>query len=130
MLILLVLTLGATNETKIEKLLTSIERVESAGRGSLTPDGDRGRSVGPYQISKAYYRDSGISILSEYRRVRDRAFARRVVLAYWARYERQALRSVNAEALARCHNGGWNWRKKIKATDAYWRRVEKEMRKR
>lgn len=110
----------------LETLLSAILVVESGGKPN-TPDGDGGRSIGPYQIMRAYWEDSGVP--GRYEQCRNRAYARRVVLAYWRRYEPRALAHGDWESLARCHNAGPNWRKKIKATDGYWRKVQAEIRR-
>lgn len=105
-------------------LLDAIRQVESGG--NVNAVGDGGRSIGPYQIQRAYWLDSRVP--GRYEQVRDREYAERVVVAYWRRYEPGALRRGDWETLARCHNGGCGWRRNTKATDGYWRRVRREMR--
>jgi hypothetical protein len=83
--------------------------------------GDGGRSLGPYQISRKYLLDSGMS--GDWRRCRDRRFSEAVMLAYWKRHCPEALRSRDYEKLARIHNGGPNGHKKA-ATVSYWRMVQ------
>jgi len=104
-------------------LLAAIREVESSG-GRDKGDGDDGAALGPYQIHRDYWTDSGVP--GRWEDCRSEPYARRVVLGYWRRYEPAALARVNAEVLARCHNGGWNWRKKA-TTMAYWRKVRKMM---
>lgn len=103
--------------------LDAIRQVESGG--NVNAVGDGGRSIGPYQIQRAYWLDSRVP--GHYEQVRDTAYAERVVIAYWRRYEPDALRRGDAETLARLHNGGPGWRKHRAATDGYWRKVRKQL---
>lgn len=107
-------------------ILDAIQRVETGGHKNPSQAvGDGGRSIGPYQISRAYWQDSGVA--GRYEMVRDEAYARRVVIAYARRYEPAALRRGDAEVLARLHNSGVGWRKKMRATDGYWHKVRRAM---
>lgn len=129
--ILFVMTLGATNDPKIERLLDAIEQVETGGEKN--PDdavGDGGRSRGRYQISLAYAKDArtGLSAGEYARNVRSREWSRRTVVLFWTRYAKSALDKGDAERLARIHNGGPRGASK-RATLPYWRKVEKEMKK-
>ena len=80
--------------------------------------GDSGRSLGPYQVGRAYFQDAVEHDPSleglEYEQVRDVEVARRVIYAYWSRYA--AGPPWHAEDLCRLHNGGPSRR----GTDAYW----------
>ena len=116
-----------------DRLLDAIEWVESGGRGKETPDGDMGRSVGPYQIQLDYLADANAWLGTDFthQEMRDPAKARFVVCGYLDRYgqhyERSVGRVATLEVLARIHNGGPNgWQKK--ATVNYWKRVEARMR--
>jgi hypothetical protein len=105
---------------KIENLLAAIRAVESGGLENPA-DGDGGRAIGPYQIHEGYWLDSRLP--GRYADCRGEPYARRVVLAYFRRYEPEALSRGDLEALARLHNGGPKWAKKP-ATRDYWRRVK------
>jgi len=109
--------------TPQDRYLDAIERVES--RGNCNAVGDGGRSLGPMQIQRSYWKDSGVT--GRYEQVRDRAYARRVVIAYARRYEPAALRRGDWETLARLHNAGPVWRRCRRATDGYWRKVKQAM---
>lgn len=111
------------NDPKIEKLLDAIERVETGGRNVW---GDGGRSRGPMQISRAYWQDSKVQ--GSWQDVEKRAFARRVVVAYWQRYCPRALAERNLSVLSRVHNGGPRGASK-RATLPYAAKVMKELRK-
>lgn len=110
----------------LERLFEAIRQVETGGiawdgRDAL---GDQGRSLGPYQIGRAYWRDSRVA--GEYRDVRNAAYARRVMLAYWRRYCPEALARRDLRTLARIHNGGPYGCHKP-ATLEYWRRVSRHL---
>lgn len=102
--------------------LDAVRQVESGGNDSAV--GDAGQSIGPYQISRAYWRDSGIP--GRYEQVIGRAYAERVMFAYWHRYCSKALKSGDFETLARVHNGGPRGHTK-NATRGYWRKIQEEM---
>lgn len=102
-----------------EELLYGIRQVESGGRDD-PPDGDDGLAIGPYQIHRAYWIDSGIP--GRYQDCRDRQYAERVVIAYMQRYVPEAWAAGDAEVVARTHNGGPRGPSK-RATDRYWARV-------
>jgi len=108
-------------EQKERRLLDAIRQVETGGH----PDpanavGDEGKSLGPYQISRAYWRDSGVP--GEYEQVRFRPYAERVILSYWRRY----CPNGNSEVRARVHNGGPKGHKRD-STKAYWKKVQRAM---
>ena len=68
--------------------------------------GDSGHSLGPYQITWKYWKDSGVP--GKYDQVRNRAYAERVILAYWQRFCPDALAKGDWRTLAKVHNGGPN----------------------
>jgi len=108
-----------------ESFWRAMHRVETGGRhGAIL--GDNGRSLGPYQITRAYHRDSGIA--GNYEQVTDIAYARRVVEAYCKKYERAAFARGDVEVIARLHNSGPGWRMKRHLTDAYVARIRRAMR--
>lgn len=107
----------------VERLLDAMEWVESNGNPAAVGDG--GRSIGPLQIQRAYWSDAGVP--GRYDQVRDRAYARRVVRAWWRRHCPAALAAGDLERLARCHNGGPAGHRKP-ATRAYWGKVRAAMR--
>lgn len=103
----------------LRQTLDAIRTVETGGGVS---DGDGGRAVGPYQIWRCYWQDSGVA--GEYEQCREREYAERVVVAYMQRYCPQAIAGaeVDAETIARTHVGGPKGATKD-ATLPYWRRV-------
>lgn len=120
----LVLAFAATSAptATLAQVLDAIQVVETggerdAGRNAL---GDGGRSLGPLQIQRAYWLDAGVH--GRYEDCRDPAYARTVAIAYWKRWCPDALAEVDAETLARVHNGGPRGMQKP-ATRAFWRKV-------
>jgi hypothetical protein len=103
----------------------ALHQVETSGRlGAI--EGDRGRSLGPLQISRAYFADSKVA--GSYEQVIELEAAIKVASAYMRRYEPEAWRQGNVEILARLHNAGPSWRRKLSATDAYAAKVIRAMR--
>jgi len=110
-------------------ILDAIERVETGGqRDPANAIGDGGKALGPMQIHRVYWLDavdhdpSLVASGETYDSVRDRAYARRVVMAYWSRYAK----SWDAETLARIHNGGPKGHVR-KSTLGYWAKVKAKL---
>ena len=90
---------------KIERLFDAIRQVETGDHlDPANARGDEGRSLGPYQITFAYWKDSGVP--GQYNQVRNRAYAERVMIAYWQRFCPEALARGDWRTLAKVHNGG------------------------
>ena len=113
-----------SEDRQLRRFLDAIRRVETGATG-IGAVGDGGRALGPYQIHKAYWQDSGVPGRYE-DCLRDTAYSERVVLAYMKRYAPKALAAGDWETLARIHNGGPKGHTK-KATLGYWAKVQKEM---
>ena len=110
-------------------ILDAIEKVETGGQcDPANAVGDQGRALGPFQIHRVYWADavehdkSLVANGETYDSVRDRAYARRVVMAYWSRYAK----SWDAQTLARIHNGGPKGHVR-KATLGYWAKVKAKL---
>jgi len=110
-------------------ILDAIEKVETGGqRDPANAIGDGGKALGPMQIHRVYWLDavdhdpSLVANGETYDSVRDRAYARRVVMAYWSRYAK----SWDSETLARIHNGGPKGHRKA-ATLGYWAKVRAKL---
>lgn len=122
---IIVLMVSASSQAvTMDQFLDAVRQVETGGQANDGRDavGDGGRSIGPYQIGRLYWEDSKVP--GRWEDVRDRAYAERVMVAYWARYCPQALKDRDWETLARVHNGGPAGHRK-KATLAYWDRVRR-----
>lgn len=105
----------------LRPLFSAIRHVET---GALARPreavGDGGRSIGPYQISRAYWSDSGVG--GDWRLCRSERSAESAMLAYWKRYCPEALRRGDYETLARVHNGGPTGHTR-NSTRSYWTMV-------
>jgi hypothetical protein len=109
----------------LDLLFDAIREVETGGHSNPeNARGDGGRSLGPYQISRAYWKDSGVP--GKYRMVRNKVYAERVMKAYWKRYCPRAFSRLDFETLARVHNGGPKGAQRTR-TLPYWHRVKSEM---
>lgn len=91
--------------------------------------GDKGKAISRYQIWEICYLDAknyDKSIKFEYSSLTNKEYAIKVITAYLNRYERKAIQNNDFESLARCWNGGPNWRKKTgKAKinlENYWKK--------
>ena len=103
----------------------AIQQVETGGLADpANAVGDNGSSLGPYQIQRAYWQDSGVP--GRYEQVCDRKYAERVMRGYWQRYCPQAVKGRDWQTLARTHNGGPAGRKK-KSTIKYYLKVQAAM---
>ncbi|MDB4261486.1 hypothetical protein N9878_01325 [bacterium] len=111
-------------EQDLSDLFQAIGQVESGHDDDAVGDG--GASIGRYQIQRAYWIDSGVP--GNYEQVRDKAYAERVMRAYWKRYTPQALRDGDYETLSRAHVGGPKGPQR-KSSLPYWRKVEAELKK-
>jgi hypothetical protein len=106
-----------------ESFWKALHHVETSGR--LGPiKGDNGAALGPLQIHRVYFQDSGVK--GHYSQVADLAFARRVATAYLKRYAPKAWERGDVVTLARIHNGGPQGHRK-QATLAYARKVVNAM---
>lgn len=108
----------------IAKLLAAIMMVESGG--NLTPpDGDGGKSIGPYQIQYVYWLDSKTP--GKWEMCRDKKYSEKVIVNYWKRYApksvKKSLSMKDCEKLARIHNGGPKGHQK-ESTVKYWNKVK------
>ena len=107
----------------LTETLDAIRTVESGGRDIV---GDGGAAIGPYQIHKGYWKDSGVP--GKWEDCHNEAYARQVVIAYMKRYCPTAIKNpddVNAEVMSRKHNGGGPKGEKNPATVKYWLKVKK-----
>lgn len=86
------------------------------------------RAIGLYQIRPAYFKDAqqfdrgldGFKHSDCY----NPQVAKRVVWAYFSRYEYTAMSKGDAETMARLHNSGPNWRNKLPSTNNYWTKIK------
>lgn len=123
----------AANSTKVDRpeLFNALRQVESGGQPNEGRDavGDNGKALGPYQLHYIYWKDAtdfDKSIGGKYEDVKDKAYAEKVIKAYWKKY---APKDATDEDLARIHNGGPKGNKKT-ATDGYWKKVKSKLKPR
>jgi hypothetical protein len=102
----------------------AIAQVES--RGCTDAVGDGGRSLGTYQIQRAYWSDGGGDPKLYHRLAFDNAASRRVMVGYWRKYCPAALAAHDWQTLARTHNGGPAGAGRAQ-TAAYWLKVRHAM---
>ena len=105
-LLLALLTIAAFGAEKPlpSEFLKALHQQESSGRLVVPDGGDNGAALGPFQIHRKYWIDSGIT--GTYEQCRDYTYSKRVVTAYLNRYGQRYIVKKNYEALARIHNGG------------------------
>ncbi len=123
--ILALLALASAGHTAPpESFWRALHQVETSGRhGAIL--GDNGKSLGPLQISRAYWKDARVG--GSYEQVTDLAYARRVATAYLKRYAPAAWEAGDVDTLARVHNGGPAGARKP-ATLPYAEKVRRAMR--
>lgn len=107
----------------LTNLISALIMVESSNNDLAI--GDQGRAIGCLQIHRAVVLDVNRFTGSHYRweAMTNRAQARAVCEAYLTHYGK----NKTTEEQARIWNGGPQGHKKKTATQAYWRRVQKEM---
>jgi hypothetical protein len=115
---------SASHAAPPESFWRALHQVETSGRhGAIL--GDNGKSLGPLQISRAYWKDARVG--GSYSQVTSIVYARRVVTAYLKRYAPQAWAKGDVATLARIHNGGPTGHKKT-ATLPYADKVRRASR--
>jgi len=108
-------------DKSLDKLFYAIWMVESSGRLN-PPDGDNGKSIGPFQITESYWIDANMPY-GEYQDCHNLKYSMKVMERYWNRYVPQALKDANFEVLARTHVGGPKGYSKS-STLIYWSNIK------
>ena len=106
-------------------LLHAIRLVESGGRPN-PPRGDGGRARGPYQIWRAYWLDARMPS-GTWADCDRRAYAERVILAYWRRWCPKALASGDWWVLANTFHLGRTAARRGEVDEGYWNKVRGAM---
>ena len=106
----------------------ALHAVESGGKlGAIR--GDKGAALGPYQLHKAYWLDSGLK--GSYSQCSGLAYSRAVISAYMQRHAPGAWASGDCRALAMTHNGGPQALKakgqKKANLETYWRKIQSKL---
>ena len=107
----------------LDSFLRALAKVESSNNCKAV--NKKENALGLYQIRPAYFKDSGVK--AKHGDVFKPDVAKKVVLAYFQKYEPTALKNLDFETLARCHNGGCGWRRNKSATNGYWQKVKKNL---
>lgn len=109
--------------TTLSNLITALIAVESSGNDLAI--GDNGRAVGPLQIHRGVVLDVNRFTGSNYRweSMTNRTQARAVCEAYLKAYGK----GKTTEEQARIWNGGPQGHKKKTATQAYWLKVQRNL---
>lgn len=108
-----------------EYFFKALWQVETSGREGFI--WGKSGELGPLQITKSYYIDAkrkDKSIVGSYTNCANYVFSKKVATAYFNRYEPKAVINKDWETLARLHNSGPNWKKKMYKTNGYWCRVK------
>jgi len=122
---LLATALWPTGAWTRRELLDAIRRVESGDRPD-PPDGDDGLAIGPYQIHRVYWQDAvafAPELDGDYQDCRRRDYSERVLAAFMQKWVPEAWARVDAEVIARTHNGGPLGAQK-ESTLRYWQKVQ------
>lgn len=126
-----------TRTIEMGDFLKAIAKVESNCDDEAV--GDKGKSLGRYQIQEAYWEDAVEHDKSlkqgnyKWEDVKIERYATSIVLAYFDRYASEAVKNKDWETLARLHNGGPSTLKKKPPkklwnnTTIYWNKVKKEL---
>ena len=119
-LLILLLCLTTASAADFAQFTRAVHLVETSGRLGPTV-GDGGRALGPLQIHRGCWQDSGVA--GRYEDVSSLPVARAVMHGYLSRYAPAALASGDWATCARIWNGGPKGASKT-ATLAYWAKVE------
>jgi hypothetical protein len=115
-----------SREAKVDTagdIIAAIRSVETSDAAD-PPNGDGGKALGPLQIHEAFWVDSGIS--GSWQNCHDFEYSKRVVVAYWQRYEPAAYSNDDNRTLALCFHYGPHWRSR-NDPDGYWTKVKAKL---
>ena len=111
------------NAANMDSFLNALAKVESSNNPKAI--NKKENALGVYQIRAAYYKDS--NVIGKHTDVYNPVIAKKVVLAYFNRYEPKAVLNNDFETLARLHNAGPNYRKNKSSTNNYWSKIKKNL---
>lgn len=122
----------AANGADLEGFLRALAAVESSNNERAVGDKVNGKDLatGIFQIHREYWQDAvnfDKTIGGRYEDCFKKDYSRKIVLAYFKRYEKVALANGDWESLARLHNAGCGWRKNKAKTDGYWKKVKAQL---
>jgi hypothetical protein len=105
------------------KFVRAIHLTETSGRVGYIV-GDNGKALGPLQIHRNCWKDSGVN--GAYTNVVSLPYASKVMSAYLTRYCPKAVSKGDYETMARVWNGG-PMGHKSKSTVDYWKKVKNNL---
>ena len=111
-----------------QQFFAAVSMVESSSKPGENTSivGDNGRSLGPFQISHAYWTDANMP--GHWTECSRWDYSAEVMARYFRRYCLVAWNTGDWQTLARIHNGGPRGHRKA-ATVGYWAKVKAEMEK-
>jgi hypothetical protein len=118
----------AVDKPQFDGFVKALHMVEASGRsGRILGDGKR--SLGPLQISRAYWTDAiefNSKIGGKYEDCVSLIYSKKVVQAYLQRYAAKAFKECDWKTCARIHNGGLDGHRQ-KATLKYWAKIQQNL---
>lgn len=106
-----------------DKFLKILAVVESSNNPKAYNKSEK--AIGIYQIRPDYFKDAQEFnkelINFTHSDCYNPEISKIVVKSYLSRY----CKENDFESWARCHNAGWNWKKKLNKTDKYWAKFKK-----
>jgi hypothetical protein len=131
--LLIILLVSSASAVELDRLVPALIEVES--RGNNKAIGDNGKAYGCLQIWKVCVDDVNRVYKTNYTHNEmlyryNSCEVATLYLTYWGKvYERRTGNKPSPEVYARIWNGGPTGYKK-KATDGYWKKVQKQLNKR
>ena len=126
---------AACQGADFEKFVSALGKVESGGNPKAYNKAEDAKGI--FQIRKAYFADA-VEFSPGLRKYKhddcfDPAIAREIIKAYFNRYGKKDLQTLNFEGLAKLHNGGPGFKNKTgqakKNLDIYAGKINKELTK-
>ena len=111
------------NAANLDPFFAAIGKVESSNNPKAI--NKKETALGIYQIRPAYFKDSNVK--GSHEQVFNPIIARKVCESYFKKYAPKAYEKGDFETLARLHNGGPSFMKRMGATDIYWAKVKKNL---
>lgn len=118
-----ILLSASIHAASMDSFLKAMAFVESSN--NPTAVNKKENALGLYQIRPDYLKDTHLGY--KHGEMTNPHKAKQVVLAYFKRYEPQAVANKDFETLARLHNAGPGWRRRINSTNQYWQKIKSKI---